>query len=127
MSQPAAANDDQPTGAFAELWQILRDLGRELIEVTEAQIDQTLALNHAAGRIRKVVLRGLTGLLYLFLCWLLAQPRWSWEELARRVGSVATNRALEDGIRTSDLARGDQATSTDEMGDIIARYVAEGV
>lgn len=98
MSQPAAANDDQPTGAFAELWQILRDLGRELIEVTEAQIDQTLALNHAAGRIRKVVLRGLTGLLYLFLCWLLAQPRWSWEELARRVGSVATNRALEDGL-----------------------------
>ncbi|HAP82015.1 MAG TPA: 3-isopropylmalate dehydrogenase, partial [Enterobacteriaceae bacterium] len=39
----------------------------------------------------------------------------------------AINHALEAGVRTSDLARGDKATSTDEMGDIIARYVAEGV
>ena len=38
----------------------------------------------------------------------------------------AINRALED-IRTGDLARGAAAVSTDEMGDIIARYVAEGV
>ena len=36
-------------------------------------------------------------------------------------------RALEEGVRTSDLARGGAAVSTDEMGDIIARYVAEGV
>ncbi len=39
----------------------------------------------------------------------------------------AINRALEEGIRTGDLARGTAAVSTDEMGDIIARYVAEGV
>ncbi|MTD41035.1 3-isopropylmalate dehydrogenase [Erwinia sp. CPCC 100877] len=39
----------------------------------------------------------------------------------------AANRALEEGIRTRDLARDGQAVSTDEMGDIIARYVAEGV
>ena len=39
----------------------------------------------------------------------------------------AINRALEEGIRTGDLARGAAAVSTDEMGDIIARYVAEGV
>ena len=39
----------------------------------------------------------------------------------------AINRALEEGVRTSDLARGAAAVSTDEMGDIIARYVAEGV
>ncbi len=39
----------------------------------------------------------------------------------------AINRALEEGVRTSDLARGGAAVSTDEMGDIIARYVAEGV
>ncbi len=38
----------------------------------------------------------------------------------------AINRALEEGIRTGDLARGAAAVSTDEMGDIIARYVAEG-
>ncbi|PUW62785.1 3-isopropylmalate dehydrogenase, partial [Cronobacter sakazakii] len=37
------------------------------------------------------------------------------------------NRALAEGVRTGDLARGGQAVSTDEMGDIIARYVAEGV
>jgi 3-isopropylmalate dehydrogenase len=30
-------------------------------------------------------------------------------------------------VRTGDLARGDAAVSTEEMGDIIARYVAEGV
>ena len=39
----------------------------------------------------------------------------------------AINRALEEGIRTGDLARGAAAVSTNEMGDIIARYVAEGV
>ncbi len=39
----------------------------------------------------------------------------------------AINRALEEGIRTGDLARGAAAVTTDEMGDIIARYVAEGV
>ena len=39
----------------------------------------------------------------------------------------AINRALEEGVRTGDLARGTAAVSTDEMGDIIARYVAEGV
>ncbi len=38
----------------------------------------------------------------------------------------AINRALAEGIRTSDLARGTAAVSTDEMGDIIARYIAEG-
>jgi len=39
----------------------------------------------------------------------------------------AINRALEEGVRTGDLARGNAAVSTEEMGDIIARYVAEGV
>mgnify|MGYP005984926851 CR=1 FL=1 len=39
----------------------------------------------------------------------------------------AINKALEEGIRTSDLARDASATSTEEMGDIVARYVAEGV
>ena len=39
----------------------------------------------------------------------------------------AINQALGKGFRTGDLAHGVQATSTDEMGDIIARYVAEGV
>ena len=39
----------------------------------------------------------------------------------------AINRALEEGVRTGDLARGTAAVSTDEMGDIIASYVAEGV
>ncbi|VTP63954.1 3-isopropylmalate dehydrogenase [Leclercia adecarboxylata] len=31
----------------------------------------------------------------------------------------AINRALEEGIRTGDLARGAAAVTTDEMGDII--------
>ena len=39
----------------------------------------------------------------------------------------AINRALEEGVRTGDLARGAAAVSTDEMGDIITRYIAEGV
>ncbi len=39
----------------------------------------------------------------------------------------AINKALEEGIRTSDLAGDASATSTEEMGDIVARYVAEGV
>lgn len=42
-------------------------------------------------------------------------------------GFFYSRRALEEGIRTGDLARGAAAVSTDEMGDIIARYVAEGV
>lgn len=39
----------------------------------------------------------------------------------------AINQALTEGIRTRDLANDTQAVSTDEMGDIIARYVAQGV
>lgn len=39
---------------------------------------------------------------------------------------AAINRALEEGHRTGDLAREGNAISTSEMGDIIARYVAEG-
>ncbi|QTL39218.1 3-isopropylmalate dehydrogenase [Xenorhabdus budapestensis] len=34
------------------------------------------------------------------------------------------NDALEQGYRTADLAGNDKAVSTDEMGDIIARYIA---
>ncbi|WP_437610388.1 3-isopropylmalate dehydrogenase [Erwinia sp. V71] len=37
----------------------------------------------------------------------------------------AINRALEEGYRTSDLAGNGQAISTDEMGSIIARFIAE--
>ncbi|PIJ49737.1 3-isopropylmalate dehydrogenase [Erwinia sp. OLTSP20] len=37
----------------------------------------------------------------------------------------AINFALEQGHRTSDLAGGGQSVSTDEMGSIIARFVAE--
>lgn len=40
---------------------------------------------------------------------------------------AAINRALEEGVRTGDLARGGAAVTTDEMGEIIARYVAQGV
>ncbi|MBK4713950.1 MULTISPECIES: 3-isopropylmalate dehydrogenase [Tenebrionibacter/Tenebrionicola group] len=39
----------------------------------------------------------------------------------------AINKALEEGVRTRDLARDGNTTSTAEMGDIIARYVAQGV
>ncbi|MCS3433064.1 3-isopropylmalate dehydrogenase [Klebsiella sp. BIGb0407] len=39
---------------------------------------------------------------------------------------AAINHALEEGHRTGDLAREGNAISTSEMGDIIARYVAEG-
>ncbi|MBD2801129.1 3-isopropylmalate dehydrogenase [Xenorhabdus szentirmaii] len=39
----------------------------------------------------------------------------------------AVNYALEQGYRTADLAGNDQAISTDEMGSIIARYIAEEV
>ncbi|WP_348246528.1 isocitrate/isopropylmalate family dehydrogenase, partial [Salmonella enterica] len=39
----------------------------------------------------------------------------------------AINRELEEGVRTGDLARGAAAVCTDEMGVMIARYVAEGV
>lgn len=39
----------------------------------------------------------------------------------------AVNKALEDGHRTADLAGGGESVSTSEMGDIIARYISEGV
>ncbi|MGV3345397.1 3-isopropylmalate dehydrogenase [Enterobacteriaceae bacterium LUAb1] len=39
---------------------------------------------------------------------------------------AAVNRALEEGYRTPDLATGDNAIGTDEMGNIIARYITEG-
>lgn len=39
----------------------------------------------------------------------------------------AVNKALEEGHRTSDLAGAGKSVSTSEMGDIIARYIAEGV
>ncbi len=48
------------------------------------------------------------------------------EDAAQAI-EAAINQALENGFRTSDLARGTQAIGTSEMGDIIARYVAEGV
>ena len=38
----------------------------------------------------------------------------------------AVNKALEAGHRTGDLANGQQALGTNEMGDIIARFVKEG-
>ncbi len=38
----------------------------------------------------------------------------------------AVNKALEAGHRTDDLANGQQALGTSEMGDIIARFVKEG-
>jgi 3-isopropylmalate dehydrogenase len=38
----------------------------------------------------------------------------------------AINQALEQGYRTADLAGVGPAISTDEMGDIIARFVAQG-
>ncbi len=40
---------------------------------------------------------------------------------------AAVNKALEDGYRTADLAAQGQSVTTSEMGDIIARYIAEGV
>ncbi|OCQ53155.1 3-isopropylmalate dehydrogenase [Photorhabdus australis subsp. thailandensis] len=39
----------------------------------------------------------------------------------------AVNHALEQGYRTADLAGNGQAISTAEMGNVIARYIAEGV
>jgi len=38
----------------------------------------------------------------------------------------AVNQALEQGSRTADLAGDGNAISTGDMGDIIARFVAEG-
>ncbi|UJD78801.1 3-isopropylmalate dehydrogenase [Serratia rubidaea] len=38
----------------------------------------------------------------------------------------AINQVLEQGYRTADLAGDGQAISTDDMGDIIARFVAQG-
>ncbi|AYA40916.1 3-isopropylmalate dehydrogenase [Xenorhabdus nematophila] len=37
----------------------------------------------------------------------------------------AINQALEQGYRTADLTSNDNTISTDEMGDIIARYITE--
>jgi len=37
----------------------------------------------------------------------------------------AISRALEQGYRTKDLAGDGPAVSTDEMGSIIARFIAE--
>ncbi|QLQ96468.1 3-isopropylmalate dehydrogenase [Providencia alcalifaciens] len=39
----------------------------------------------------------------------------------------SVNKALENGYRTADLAGDGQSISTSEMGDIIARYIEEGV
>ncbi|CNH83586.1 3-isopropylmalate dehydrogenase [Yersinia pekkanenii] len=39
----------------------------------------------------------------------------------------AINQALEQGYRTADLAGNGKAIGTNEMGDIIAKFVAEGV
>ncbi|WP_445375236.1 3-isopropylmalate dehydrogenase [Photorhabdus tasmaniensis] len=39
----------------------------------------------------------------------------------------AVNHVLEQGYRTTDLAGNGKAISTDEMGSVIARYVAEGI
>lgn len=39
----------------------------------------------------------------------------------------AVNKALEDGYRTGDLAGDGVSISTSEMGDVIARYIAEEV
>ncbi|WP_038914632.1 3-isopropylmalate dehydrogenase [Dickeya zeae] len=38
----------------------------------------------------------------------------------------AVNQSLAEGYRTGDLASGGKAVTTDEMGDAIARFVAEG-
>jgi 3-isopropylmalate dehydrogenase len=38
----------------------------------------------------------------------------------------AVNKALEAGHRTGDLANSNNAIGTSEMGDVIARFVAEG-
>lgn len=38
----------------------------------------------------------------------------------------AVNQALEQGYRTSDLAGSGKSITTDEMGDIVARFVAQG-
>ncbi|TNC54367.1 isocitrate/isopropylmalate family dehydrogenase, partial [Klebsiella quasipneumoniae] len=46
---------------------------------------------------------------------------------AARAIESAIIRALDEGVRTGDLARVRAAVITDEMGDIIARYVAEVV
>ncbi|AUX92368.1 3-isopropylmalate dehydrogenase [Mixta gaviniae] len=46
------------------------------------------------------------------------------DEAANAIES-AINRALEEGYRTSDLAGDGPSVSTDEMGSIIARFIAE--
>ncbi len=47
------------------------------------------------------------------------------EEAARAIEN-AINLALEEGFRTGDLAGDGKAIGTDEMGDTIARFVAQG-
>ena len=37
----------------------------------------------------------------------------------------AIERALEEGYRTADIARGEKSISTTEMGDVIANYISE--
>ncbi|MFP1812333.1 3-isopropylmalate dehydrogenase [Lonsdalea quercina] len=49
------------------------------------------------------------------------------EDAAASAIEQAVNHALEAGYRTGDLARDGKAIGTSEMGDVIARYVAEGV
>ncbi|OSM97674.1 MULTISPECIES: 3-isopropylmalate dehydrogenase [Lonsdalea] len=49
------------------------------------------------------------------------------EDAAAAAIEQAVNHALEAGHRTGDLARDGKAIGTSEMGDVIARYVAEGV
>ena len=44
------------------------------------------------------------------------------DDIAKAIEN-AVNRALEQGIRTIDLARGGQYVSTDEMGDAICRFI----
>lgn len=48
------------------------------------------------------------------------------DEAANAIES-AINRALEEGYRTSDLAGNGPSVSTDEMGSMIARFIAEEV
>jgi 3-isopropylmalate dehydrogenase len=48
------------------------------------------------------------------------------EDQAAQAIEAAVNKALEQGYRTGDLASGESAIGTNEMGDIIAQLVAKG-
>ena len=52
--------------------------------------------------------------------------RYSPAPMKRPTPWSAPSTALEQGYRTADLAGDGKAVSTDEMGDIIARFVAQG-